>query len=142
MPYNVAWLIQNRVIYVRYFGEIHYKDYEETGSMFARMIDSGEAPVHVVVDASTVTKAPRDIGKIVEYLRGYGRPGIGWVLTVTPNKLERFFAALVMHTFISSLRSSMFGSVEEIPDFLAARDGRMTSEQIAEALKENKSASV
>lgn len=134
MSYHVSWLIENQVIYARYYGVVEMNDYVETGAIFAQMIESGTPPVHVLVEIMQGTKSPRDVSKIVEHLRGYQRSGVGWVMTITPNKLERFFAALVMHMFIGNLRAHMFASVNEIPAFLAERDDRFDQEHIAEAI--------
>ncbi len=134
MGYHVSWLIENQVVYAQYYGVVEMSDYVETGAIFVQMIESGAPPVHVLVEIKPGTKSPRDVSKIVEHLRGYQRPGVGWVMTITPNKLERFFAALVMHMFMSNLRAHMFASVNEIPAFLAERDDRFDQEHIAEAI--------
>lgn len=136
MGHSITWLIEGCVIYAQYYGVVDLAEYAEGGKIFSEMVESGDAPVHILVDALRVTKGPHDIPKMLDYMRGYQSPGLGWVLTVTPNKVERFFASLVMQMLNSNMRMHMFASMDEVPAYLSERDPRLESEQIAEAIRQ------
>ncbi len=136
MGHAISWLIEGYVIYAQYYGVVDLSEYDEGGKIYAQMIKAGNAPVHILVDAIRVTKGPHDVAKMVELIRDYQSPGIGWVLTVTQNKLERFFASLVMQMFNSNMRTHMFASMDEVPVYLSTRDPRLEQEQIAEAIRQ------
>jgi hypothetical protein len=93
MPSAVGWLIENRIVHVRYFGVVNAEDVRRQTADTLALIERGVAPVHVYIDASAIDSVSVSIGD----LRGLAvptMPDAGWMLVVAPNALYRFFISV------------------------------------------------
>jgi hypothetical protein len=117
MPYNSRWLVEDRVIYVVYYGVVSNEDLETSSRSSSRMIADGSAPVHLVTDATDMEKMTLGLQDLITIFKGLpSDPNLGWSIFISPSKLNRFFASVT--TQLTGARTREFATLEEGIDFL------------------------
>lgn len=103
MPYRLSWLVEKRVTYLEYLGELTPDELAE--SEVANTVYLAEAVpelgkglplVHIVVDTSKATKMPTNIGQLRKIIHTNTDERIGWIVTITPNPIFRFLTSVIV----------------------------------------------
>lgn len=124
MRHYQAWLIENKVVYVKFVGEISV---EEIGEAFAKsnalVLESEKPPVHFLHNWSEVTNFPKKLSemrRLTKAVKGDLRR-IGWVVAFgTENRLIRFLGDVFFQLF--RIRFRMFRTEKEAISFLRRMD--------------------
>src|SRR4051794_21008942 len=103
MPYEVGWLVENRVIVQRFYGVMELDQFRETVSKTTDMIVAGTPFVHVVTDMSSVQKFPMNL-QALSSITGKKHPHMGWFIMVGANPLARFTMATLSQIINMRLR--------------------------------------
>ena len=103
MPYRLSWLVEKRVTYLEYLGELTPDELAESEA--ANTVYLAEAVpelgkglplVHIVVDTSKATKMPTNIGQLRKIIHTNTDERIGWIVTITPNPIFRFLTSVIV----------------------------------------------
>ena len=121
MPYKLTWLVENRVLYVRYFGVFTREDLEnslaESVAMRdqANVVNGDDGPlVHTVSDVLRMEGQTVGLTDAQQTLRALRGQRAGWSVYVSDNRAQRFMSA-VGH----QLAGMRFRSFNNLPAALA-----------------------
>lgn len=123
MGYQLLWLIQDRVIYIRQFGVINRDElirYLDESMVMrdeanARLGEGGPL-VHTITDARAVEKNELQLSDLQTMLHSLRAQRVGWSIYVNESKIVRFLAS-VAHQMVG-VRHSMCSSMEDALAFL------------------------
>ena len=127
MPYNLMWLMENRVLYIRYFGVFTREDLENSLAESTEMrtqanaINGENGPlVHTVSDVLQMEGQEIGVTDAQQQLRAMRNQRVGWSVYVSDNRARRFMAALG-HQF-AGMRYRAFGNLPVALAFLQEAD--------------------
>lgn len=122
MNYSNRWYITNEILYVRYWHESTPEIVvQQIDEMYTMLNQSSGNAIHVIVDATYVTKplSVKDYSKLVGHYKTH--PKYRWTLMVAQkNALIRFVSTIGMHLF--NTRQRTFDTVDEALAFLKEID--------------------
>ncbi|MEZ4670937.1 MAG: hypothetical protein R3E39_23790 [Anaerolineae bacterium] len=122
MPYSVEWLVEQRILVSRYYGEITLEDARGQITQANALLRTGIPLVHSIVDMTGVTNNPSI--QMVKELRLIDMSGIrdkmGWTIILTNNTLLKFASSLFVP--ILQLRQRFFADMDEALAFLQDED--------------------
>ncbi|MCI0711185.1 MAG: hypothetical protein L0154_13590 [Chloroflexi bacterium] len=119
MPYQVSWLVEDRVLYFELYGTFNNTDFHAMMTEGRELVDGGTAPVHIITDMSAVETT--EIGMEDFKRRGRDRsPKLGLSVNVTPRRAERFVSSIGAR--IMGFNPRHFATVEKAIEFLQRMD--------------------
>lgn len=68
MPYEIAWYIKNRVLLLRFSGNVTIEDVESAGNSARHMIESQSSPVFSVSNIEDTTSVPANLRLLLRAL--------------------------------------------------------------------------
>ena len=81
MPLKAEWLVVDRIVMVRGFGDIRVDEIGEVSSFILGLFSSSNAKqVHVIVDGTAVLSFPKYLRDIYENAHFLRDPKMGWML--------------------------------------------------------------
>jgi hypothetical protein len=96
METEINWLVSKRVLFARFSGEATPGEVIIQNRQLIQLTrDEGEAPVHLIVDASGLTKMPLTVKRLGETSAIMREPMLGWLILVTNNQLYNFVGTMV-----------------------------------------------
>lgn len=119
MPYQISWLVKERVLYFELFGVLSSDDFHAMMTEGRALVDGGQAPVHIITDLTAVEKT--DVG--IEEFRQRGRdrsPNLGFSVNVTPRRTERLVTSIAAR--VMGFNSRHFSTLEKAIAFLQRMD--------------------
>ncbi|MCB9452103.1 MAG: hypothetical protein H6672_11740 [Anaerolineaceae bacterium] len=123
MPYQVSWLVPNRIILTRYFGVFTSEDLKAYLDESLQMRDDaiatlGEdgALIHTLTDARKLERYTIGFADVQGMLKSLRQQRVGWSIFVHPGKMERFFSSIGHHW--TGVRHREFATIEEAITFL------------------------
>lgn len=122
MPFEVGWLVENRVILTRYTGVIAVDDIHEQMGQTKSLMLQGTPLIHSIIDLSQIEKWP-PLNVVNEFRTteiGDVRLKMGWSIIVADNMLLKFGTSLF--TPIFKLRQRVFSTLDEALTFLQGED--------------------
>ncbi|MEO8613368.1 MAG: hypothetical protein ABI690_36090 [Chloroflexota bacterium] len=120
MAYQVTWLVENRIVHVLNSGVANAEDVVNSMREAIALLDSGEAPVHMLVESQT-EGSDISLGDLLKIIRNNPKStNIGWAVFVSENKMNRFFGS--MGTQISGVQTKTFPTMAEAIAFLKRAD--------------------
>lgn len=121
MPVDVTWLQDNKVILIRFSGDVTVEDVGTANRQASPMIKVGTPLVHEIVDLSRLSSFPRNIQEMKQAIEFTEHDGqLGWTVVVATSKLLRFLSNMLVHLFHG--RFAFVGTMKEALEFLAERD--------------------
>jgi hypothetical protein len=120
MSIDISWHVNKRVIHIVVQGSITPEDIDNVNATMVNLIDNGEAPVHIIADASAMSQFPTNL-KVLWQKHGYlSHPDVGWVILVNSNQLVKFLGNLV--TSMAKVRYRTVNTRTEALDLLSHLD--------------------
>jgi hypothetical protein len=123
MPYQVSWLLENRIILARHFGVLTgeellaYLDESMAMRDRANEINGPGGPlINTLTDARRLEASPMTLREIQPMMRALRQQRTGWSVYVHPGRMERFLAG-VGHQF-AGVRYRLFAAMPEAITFL------------------------
>ena len=130
MEYKIEWLVDGRVLHLQIIGEFEAETVRKGISELKQFIDSGTAPVHVIVDLSGIVKMPKSMREIISQLESMRyHPNGGWVVTISNSVMLRF-AGQIATVFIGAQHRSVATFEEAVKTICHIDPG------VADALKQ------
>jgi len=114
MPYEISWLVPNRILKMSVSGELIRGEIQEIYKKQMETVrEEGEVPVHAIVDASEITNIKIKLNEISGFLDPSGGDLFGWTIIVTENRFMRFLTAM-----FSKMTGSNFKTVDTYEEAL------------------------
>ena len=106
MPYHFDWIVPERVVFTRIYGEVSAEEITEILIESRQRTLSGRAPVHFIIDVSAMEKQPFTISKLNEWASNLPDRTTGWWVVINPNSVTMFAITLVSKTLGVKLKSA------------------------------------
>lgn len=121
MPYEVGWLVPRRVVAVRVTGDLVLPEIELGSREVIALLDSSEAPAHIVIDISRMKSYPVRVSTLVDSSTYLRHPHVGWLVIYG---VSNFVLEVVISTLgkLARVRLRKAASQAEAFQFLARQD--------------------
>lgn len=120
MPYQIDWLIPNRIIDVTLKDETNIEELMRLVQVMEAYIRDGEAPIHIIMRADTITSFPNDIQDSYKIFRLLPRQQIGYLIVTTTDTVLQYITSTTAR--LIGLRWRTYATSEEAIQFLARID--------------------
>ncbi len=120
MPYQTRYSVNERVIHNRLYGEMTPEDPAGFNAATLDLIRSGDAPVHLIFDTSSLEPVNVPLKNVVEMVTFPGENKLGWVIIVGENPFARFVGSMLMQA--GRVKYRMVGSMDEAVAILQRMD--------------------
>lgn len=117
MPVKIGWLVENRISYFRYEGDVHIREVAEASRIGILLIEQSDHQlIHSIQDSRYQKSFPNNVNALAQTVQEALRhPRMGWLLSVgIDNDLVRFVATLV-----SQLTRTRHRIIEDYDEALA-----------------------
>lgn len=120
MPSEVRWLIDNKVVYNRVWGDFSVEELRSVtlASLELWRTQPADQPMHIVTDLTGVTSHPRSLEEMRLAFPNEYHDNLGWFVLVSTNKLSLFLTTALLHLFYPQLRTRAFRTVTEAETFV------------------------
>jgi hypothetical protein len=112
MSATVSWYQEGRIVYAKLVGILSKDEIDPANQSIAQFVREGQAPVHLIVDASQLDKFPLDLKQFSGtkvYLR---EPNLGKLAIISKQStFVRFFASII--TQAAHIEMQMFDTLDE-----------------------------
>ena len=119
MPYQVSWLVDQRVMYTRMYG---FVTGEELGAQKVEMealLPKDGPKLYIITDGTDTTGTNMGL-RDLQKTQFADATSLGWAVYISPKKMDRFFASVI--TQLLKKRSREFATLEEGIRFLQSVD--------------------
>ncbi len=96
MAYEIGYSIDQRVIFVRVYGDYTYEDAHDSNVTAIELIRSGVGPVHIIIDSHEMGSFKIGLSQLRETITMFREPNIGWIIAIGVNPMIRFIGSMVM----------------------------------------------
>ena len=122
MAYEIAWLVENRIIHVAINGDITVDVLNAMTDDVVRLLDGNNtSQVHLLINDKHIKVVPKQILKMLNTSRSLRHPRLGWLIIYgTDNKLFRFLTQMLSRMI--NLKHRRFLTLEESVAFLQTID--------------------
>lgn len=121
MGVETFWLVEDRVILQRLYGEVTIDDLKEsTRSGEALLNSSPEQVIYLLVDARAVTHYPKQLRELVSVFQDAKPDKVIWTLILSEETIVRFLGSAV--TQMLGLRVRVFKEPAALYNFLHEHD--------------------
>ncbi len=119
MPIEFSWLIPNRVILQRFYGDVTLDDIRESDRVMPTFMDEGVPLIHTLMDATEITSHP-NLKEIHSTASMKIYEGEGWRVLVGAPGIARFIGSVVFQ--LMGQRYRMFDTLDEGVRFICEHD--------------------
>lgn len=123
MPYEIKWLVDGRVLYIKPVGDISVDELENSVSQIQAFMDEGEAPIHSISDNRFVGKFPTSLSTLKKMMSPHPK-GTGWSLMIQENAATRFIGEILTR-FSGQNKLKSFTTLREGLAFLERNDASL-----------------
>ncbi|HUN05022.1 MAG TPA: hypothetical protein PLQ56_00415 [Aggregatilineales bacterium] len=133
MAYQLSWLLENRILLIRYQGTLTLKDLETYLPEAARMRDQANAflgangpLVHTITDASQMEKNAISLPEALQATRltVNNQQRVGWSVYISAGVIDRFFSTAGHQ--LAGVRYRAVDSIDEAVAFLKSVDDTLS----------------
>lgn len=135
MAYDIDWLIENEVIFVRYHDSINVDELKESMQVILALTEaSSRQLVHTIIDSRDLKEnlKPLDAMRATREVRPHVRAG--WTCAILPQYAPLLELAVNMATSVVKLRYRITATFEEAQVFLEEMDTTLHWEYANRAL--------
>lgn len=90
-----GWYIRERIIFHRPVGELSLDGIRHRNDQFAKLLNKGSRPVHIIVDSRYITQMPTNLLQLSQATPFIRHPSLGWAITVSNTSLMTFLGGLL-----------------------------------------------
>lgn len=133
---EIYWLIENHIIYTKRPPVLTLECLREDSENIIKLLDVGEAPIHIINDTLAVNMTPKKALMIRKALPYLDHPHLGWFVTVTSSQFISFLASIVPQMRKGSNRSNVevVNSLDEAIQFLREHESNLNWDAALEKL--------
>jgi len=96
MSINISWYMENRILFIKVPQEVSIEEIKYMSSQISDAIQVGEAPIHVIFDASEMQTFPNNVKSLMQAMQIFLKhPKMGWNFAINPNRLILFLGTVV-----------------------------------------------
>lgn len=135
MPYQTDWLVQDRVLYGRVWGEQTLEEIRESSAQVLQYLDRGTPLIHMILDDSALEKVPVNLAQLKSATQFLRHEALGWGITVGKSgATTKFLTAMLASLF--GIRYRRCETLEEALAFLRERDATVDWSNVEARLRE------
>jgi hypothetical protein len=111
MGYQVQWYLEQRVVLVTLSGHLSMDEILQMHATTGHMVETGSAPVHILVDVTTLQSHPTNIREIAQASGYLSHANMGWAILINPSRITQFVVTLVGG--VTKVKNKSVHSIEE-----------------------------
>lgn len=120
---SISWLLENRVLYIKRPEAVTIETLEKDNENILAMLNTGDAPIHIIHDTLSVGMTPRNIRLVRKATAFLEHPELGWFITVSSNAFISFLGSVIPQMRMSNKAAiKVVTSVDEAIGFLRKQD--------------------
>ena len=123
MPYEISWYTAKRIIHARFYDTLTLEEMRDFFEDLMRFRNSGEDPVHILSDVTTLQGFPMSLPAIREVIPALDGLGVD-VLVGVHNPMIQFMVTVVAQ--FSNLELRQAETLDEALDILARLDASLS----------------
>lgn len=123
MPYSLDWHLNGIVIHGATWDKLTLHEAREASDVAMELIDSGNAPVHLIVDMTKPLSIPLSKHAIVNMLNYLGHPNMGWLVMIGGTPITHLMLKAASYLFQFNMQ--YVASFEDAMQFLRELDNRL-----------------
>lgn len=127
MPYNIEWLVKERVVRVHVHGNLSLEEAHNAYEELEALTRPYERELHLILEHTGLKKFPLNLNVYNFIITGRPLNRGGWMLIVGTDRQARFIARLLSHA--SGLNSATFDTLEQALSFLAEQDSTLAAHE-------------
>ncbi len=134
MSYEVSWLVDRRVLYVRLYGSHSSEEIRRLAAETRELCEEGLPFVHIISDTTEQLRAEFKMQDILNMFRGAPPPiaKVGWSTYVSLNPVNRFLFSITSQ--LTSGKHRAFVTLEDAIAFLQQVDHTLPSIPVPEKM--------
>jgi hypothetical protein len=117
MAHETSWYIENRVIRIRFHGDLALEELMSNGDSIEALSGSAPDPLFLLIDLREVTKMPLDLRQVSHSHQFRRNAGIAWTIVISNNSLFNFFG--VVMSKVTDIPMRVCETLEESNAFIA-----------------------
>jgi hypothetical protein len=123
MPYEIWWMVEQRVVYQRCYGELTIEELKANNDEFVACLMQGTPLVHTIVDLTEVTKFPLKLNDMAQAFKRSDEAvaRLGFTLVVGANPMFNFFGRVLTQLW-NKARFRMCTTTQEAVEMLGQVD--------------------
>lgn len=111
MAYKINWVIPLRILLIELENEVPMDEMVRLVEDTHAHVNVGNAPVHIMIDASKLLNRPVDFQEITRISKSMSNPSTGWWILVNAGKMMWFTTQILSKLLQVKLKSA--ASVDE-----------------------------
>jgi hypothetical protein len=123
MPYNVDWLIKDRLILAVISSDLTLEDIAAFNQSVTALLDAGHAPIYMLADVKDLGKFPFDLISVRRASTYLQHPKLGLVMAYGASRIASSFAQLL--TQIAGVKLRFVQSYADALKHLMAEDAEI-----------------
>lgn len=104
MAHSSHWVIDKRVLRIKYTGNITKEELGELNTELTEYLEYGEAPIHIISDNSEMERLDINIKTFRSSMMVMNDKRWGWTMLVGAETITKFFGRLISNTFRLKLK--------------------------------------
>lgn len=121
MPYQLSWLIEERVIYAEFQGRITVDELKAFIADVTDYIESGTPLVHLITNSLHMEKVDMSLATLQTLASAYELTDqLGWTIDINRHPILRMFAGLAVQ--FANVRQRTVKTIQEAVNFLRTND--------------------
>jgi hypothetical protein len=120
MAYEISWLVENRLMYIKYVGDMTVEDLELAIQEMQALLDVGEAPIHTISDNRFLGQFPTSLSTLKKLMTPHPK-AIGWSVLIQENTATRFIGEMLTR-FSGQHQVKSFARLRDALTFLERND--------------------
>ncbi|MBA3869957.1 MAG: hypothetical protein H0X30_12490 [Anaerolineae bacterium] len=106
MSYELSWIIPSRVLLIELEGTVPTDEMIRLNSESLAHVDAGQAPVHILIDATNLNNTPVNLHELSELSKTMHHEGIGWLILINPAKMVSFATSILSKLLQKKMKSA------------------------------------
>lgn len=124
MPFQMEWLIENRVIFHRISGKRQADEQAEMNRKAQLFLNEAQTPLHFIVDIQSLEKELNSVQNVFRDVKHLNLTNLGWVVIISDNRVFQFVATTVL-SLLGKSQCKAVSSLNEALLFLKSKDASL-----------------
>jgi hypothetical protein len=100
MPYDVSWLIENRVLFTIYEGRMPVDEFIAANATKFDFVDNSPSTrIHLIADMSTLIHVKPSVSEMASTVKVLGHERVDWLIGIGMSQIQRIMLKMLGYVF-------------------------------------------
>ena len=123
MAYTVNWLVDKRVLMLKYHGVVTGENLANLNQELAQFLQEGEQPVHIISDDTSVEKNEAHLNDFRKNFAAMTKPGWGHIIIINASTFTKFIGGVMGSALRINLK--ILSDMDAAEDYLREKDATL-----------------